>query len=104
MKKRKQIVLILENTPYYIISYYAAMKLGLVIVQINPNYTLRELLVIVNDSELLYLIVDESNAENGRYTLEMGLLEVIYLTESMGKVKMTLSALIEQENQPYVET
>src|SRR5699024_9460414 len=104
MKKGERIGLMLENSPYYIISYYAAMKLGLVIVQINPNYTLRELLVIVNDSELLYLIVDESNAENGRYTLEMGLLEDIYLTESIGKQKMTLSSLIEQENQPFVET
>lgn len=57
-KKGERIGLMISNHPSYVISYYAALKLGLIIVQINPMYTSRELLEIVNDANVKSLIVE----------------------------------------------
>ena len=57
-QKGERIGLMLNNHPDYIVSYYAALALGLIIVQINPLYTPRELLQILNDSKLTYLVTD----------------------------------------------
>ncbi|WP_409292829.1 long-chain-fatty-acid--CoA ligase [Peribacillus sp. SCS-37] len=57
-RKGDRIGLMLSNEPFYIISYYAALKLGLIIVQINPQYTQRELAEILDDSNISYLIAE----------------------------------------------
>src|SRR5699024_9406277 len=49
LNNAERIAMMLWNTPYYIITYYAAMKLGLTVVQINTNYTIRELIEIIKD-------------------------------------------------------
>nr|WP_174734875.1 long-chain fatty acid--CoA ligase [Mesobacillus harenae] len=59
--KGDRIGLMLPNHPLYIISYYAALKLGMIVVQINPMYTERELLEIFNDSKPGYLILQEED-------------------------------------------
>src|SRR5699024_12610656 len=61
LEKGKRIGLMISNDPFYIISYYAAMKLGLICVQINPRYTPRELLEIVNDSTPKCIVVEEES-------------------------------------------
>ena len=60
LKKGDRIGLMLENDPLYIISYYAAQCLGLIVVQINPRYTVRELLQIVADSSCQAIIYGET--------------------------------------------
>ncbi|WP_227935318.1 long-chain-fatty-acid--CoA ligase [Alkalihalobacillus deserti] len=57
-QKGERIGLMLANHPHYIISYYAALALGLIVVQINPMYTQRELLHILNDSQVSYIVGD----------------------------------------------
>ncbi|MDQ0218852.1 long-chain-fatty-acid--CoA ligase [Peribacillus cavernae] len=57
-EKGDRIGLMLANHPHYIVSYYAAHALGLVVVQINPMYTTRELLQIVNDSQVKAIVAD----------------------------------------------
>ncbi|PWW26979.1 long-chain acyl-CoA synthetase [Cytobacillus oceanisediminis] len=57
-QKGERIGLMLSNHPDYIICYYAAQALGLTVVQINPMYTARELLQIVNDSQVSYIVGD----------------------------------------------
>jgi long-chain acyl-CoA synthetase len=64
-KKGERIGLMLANHPDYIISYYAAHALGLIVVQINPMYTARELLQIVTDAEVTSIVADAS----GRKTI-----------------------------------
>lgn len=59
-QKGERIGLMLANHPDYIVSYYAAQALGLSVVQINPMYTPRELLQIVSDSHVSYLVTDSS--------------------------------------------
>lgn len=58
LQKGDRIGLMLANHPYYIFSYYAAMALGLTVVQINPLYTARELQHIVTNSQLSCIVGD----------------------------------------------
>lgn len=58
VKKGERIGLMVGNHPDYIVAYYAAHALGLIVVQINPAYTTRELLQIVTDSEVSYIVSD----------------------------------------------
>ncbi|NHM31229.1 long-chain-fatty-acid--CoA ligase [Neobacillus terrae] len=62
-QKGNRIGLMLSNVPLYIISYYAALKLGLIIVQINPQYTQRELTEILTDSDISYLAAEPEQLE-----------------------------------------
>ncbi|QQT01197.1 long-chain fatty acid--CoA ligase [Peribacillus psychrosaccharolyticus] len=59
VKQGDRIGLMLANHPAYIICYYAAQALGMIVVQINPMYTLREFLQISNDSKIDYLVFDD---------------------------------------------
>lgn len=58
-QKGERIGLMITNHPNYIICYYAALSLGLIVVQINPLYTLRELQQVLHDSQLHYIVGDE---------------------------------------------
>ena len=60
-KKGERIGLMIRNHPDYIVSYYAAQALGLIVVQINPSYTTRELLQILVDAEVLYIVADSGS-------------------------------------------
>lgn len=57
-EKGERIGLMIRNHPHYIVSYYAAQALGLIVVQINPSYTTRELLKILVDAKISYIVVD----------------------------------------------
>jgi long-chain acyl-CoA synthetase len=43
VKKGSRIALMLPNTPYYVIAYYAVLKCGATVVNCNPLYTVHEL-------------------------------------------------------------
>lgn len=57
-EKGERIGLMIRNHPDYMVAYYAAHALGLVVVQINPNYTVRELVQILTDAGVSYMVVD----------------------------------------------
>lgn len=95
LEKNEKIGLMLPNTHYYVISYYAAMKLGLIVVQINPYYTSRELLEIVNDSELNYLVVEEVNEEKTQNLESLHHFKCSFLTESSTERKYVIECMIE---------
>lgn len=50
VKKGTRVGLLLPNTPYYIIFYYAVLKAGGVVVNLNPLYAERELVHLIEDS------------------------------------------------------
>ncbi|MEO0150531.1 MAG: long-chain fatty acid--CoA ligase [candidate division WOR-3 bacterium] len=56
IRKGDRVALMLPNTPHYIISYFAILKLGAIVVQINPLYSKSELEFILNDSQAKALI------------------------------------------------
>jgi len=49
--KGDKVGLFLPNTPYYLIAYYAALKIGAVVVNFNPLYAEDELAYQIEDSE-----------------------------------------------------
>lgn len=57
-QKGERIGIMAANHPDYIIAYNAAQALGLIVVQINPMYTPRELLYILKDCQVSYIVAD----------------------------------------------
>jgi len=54
--KGDKIALVLPNTPYYIVCYYAALMIGSTVVNINPLYVKREVKDLIIDSEAKALV------------------------------------------------
>ncbi len=52
VKKGTRVGLLLPNTPYYVIFYYATLLAGGVVVNLNPLYAARELEHLIADSEM----------------------------------------------------
>ncbi len=50
VSKGDRVALMLPNCPHYVISYYAIIKLGAIVVQVNPMYTTKELDYLLADS------------------------------------------------------
>lgn len=61
VQKGDRIGLMVSNQPDYVVAYYAALKLGMIVVQINPMYTKRELLEIFKDASMNCLVVEREN-------------------------------------------
>ncbi len=43
VRKGDRVALMLPNSPHYVISFFAAIRLGAIVVNVNPTYTAREL-------------------------------------------------------------
>jgi long-chain acyl-CoA synthetase len=50
VRKGDRVALMLPNSPHYIIAFFAAMRIGAVVVNVNPTYTSRELAHQLTDS------------------------------------------------------
>lgn len=56
IKKGDRIGIFLPNCPYYIVSFFAILKIGGIVVNFNPLYAERELLHQINDSGVKIMI------------------------------------------------
>ena len=54
--KGDRVGIMLPNCPQYIIAAFAILRLGAVVVNINPSYTAREVLIVIADSGLRILV------------------------------------------------
>jgi long-chain acyl-CoA synthetase len=54
--KGVKVGLLLPNSPYYLIAYYAVLRTGATVVNLNPLYAVKELTQLVEDSETEVLI------------------------------------------------
>ncbi|WP_035185931.1 long-chain-fatty-acid--CoA ligase [Alteribacter aurantiacus] len=63
MKKGDMLGLMLPNQAEYIVCFYAAQALGMTVVQINPNYTPRELVQIIHSAKVKHVVVSNRNVE-----------------------------------------
>ncbi|TQR18323.1 long-chain-fatty-acid--CoA ligase [Psychrobacillus soli] len=61
LKKGDRIGLMMHNHPLYIVSYYAAQALGVIVVQLNPMHTFREMMKIVVHSQVQFIVFDKSS-------------------------------------------
>src|ERR687890_1803355 len=57
VSKGDRVALMLPNFPQYVISFFATVKLGAVVTQINPMYVEREIEHILNDSGAETIVV-----------------------------------------------
>ena len=57
--KGDRIVLCLPNTPYYVIAYFAALRIGAVVVNMNPLYSAQEIAHTVEDSGARMIVVPD---------------------------------------------
>ncbi|MFD1848782.1 long-chain-fatty-acid--CoA ligase [Oceanobacillus bengalensis] len=96
LKKGDRIGLMISNHPDYIISYYAAMRLGLIVVQINPRYTARELLQIVKDSEATYIVAEEDSVDTVNQLKEIYSFEHVYIVGKGTNQYQSINKLIEK--------
>lgn len=61
-----RIALCLPNTPYYIVLYFAALKIGAVIVNMNPLYTECEMRHLLKDSGARIVAVPDLREIHGK--------------------------------------
>lgn len=57
VRKGERIALMMPNSPHFVIAFFAAMRLGAIIVNTNPTYTGREIKHQVNDSGAETIII-----------------------------------------------
>lgn len=62
-KKGDRLGIMLYNCKEYIIAYFAVQRIGGIVVQLNPMFQQRELLIMLDDSEPSWLICDSSQIE-----------------------------------------
>jgi long-chain acyl-CoA synthetase len=57
LRKGERMAVMLPNSPHFIIAFFAAMRLGVIVVPINPTYTGREIKYQLDDSEAETIIL-----------------------------------------------
>ncbi len=93
LRKGDRFGLCLPNTPYFIVLYFAALRLGAVVVNINPLYTTRELDHLIRDSGAKMIAVPDIGQIHAK-VLEVGPpagIEKIIMCP-LGKILPTLKA------------
>ncbi|MGG5254306.1 long-chain-fatty-acid--CoA ligase [Neobacillus sp. SM06] len=104
-RKGERIGLMISNHPSYVTAYYAALKLGLIIVQVNPMYTPRELLEIFQDAGVEHLVVEPENYAKIA-ELPSFIFKNVFLSEASDTIGNCLSIdeLIEAASKPLEST
>jgi long-chain acyl-CoA synthetase len=78
VKRGDRVGLVLPNSPHYVIGYYAALRIGAVVVGNNPLYTKRELSHQLSDAGIeVCVTLDVLYPNVGEVRDEVGLREVI---------------------------
>ncbi|MFC1804762.1 long-chain fatty acid--CoA ligase [Candidatus Omnitrophota bacterium] len=62
VKSGDRVALLLDNCPHFIISYYAVLKAGAIVVPINYMFKIEEAKYILEDSRVICLITSSANA------------------------------------------
>ena len=78
--KGDRVAIMLPNCPQYIIAAFAILRLGAVVVNINPSYTAREFLVVATDSTPRVMITLDALAPLVQGVLAQTTLEQIIVT------------------------
>ena len=93
VKKGDRVALMLPNCPQYIISYYAILTVGAIVVQINPMSSERELQYILHDSQTETIIFIDSVF----FTVN-AVIDTTFLTTT---ISVSLDSLISENNAQY---
>ncbi|WP_232698694.1 long-chain-fatty-acid--CoA ligase [Brevibacillus daliensis] len=99
--KGDAVALLLDNRPYFVIAYYAILRVGAAVVPMNPMYTSREISFILSNSKakaIIALSALEPILTSLKKQLE-GIQDLIF-TETVGS-ELTVEQLIQQEEASY---
>ena len=99
--KGDRVGLCLPNTPFFVIAYYAALRIGAVVVNYNPLYVERELAHQIEDSstKLMFVIdIPEVHRKVAAIAERAGLETVVIcpLAEALPRTKATLYKLLKR--------
>jgi len=81
LKKGEHIALMLPNLMQYHVAFFGALQAGLIIVNINPLYTTRELIIQLNDSQAETIVVLANFASVLQHALPETRVKNIIVTE-----------------------
>ena len=85
VKKGDCIGIMLSNCPQYMIAAFAVLRLGAIVVNINPLYTPRELAVVAVDAGIRLLIALDTLAGIALEVQNQTPIETIVITSTVGK-------------------
>ncbi|WP_199171923.1 long-chain fatty acid--CoA ligase [Sporosarcina sp. P13] len=98
VKKGDRVALMMENSIECVISYYAVLVIGAVVVQNNPLYTRRELYYQLKDADVSMLIIDEHLAEQFLDVTKETPVITVWLTGNSNKSETSLSRVFKEES------
>jgi long-chain acyl-CoA synthetase len=81
MKKGDRVALMLPNCPQYVISFFATVRLGAIVTQINPMYVEREIGHILNDSGAETIVVNADVYERVKAVLPDTNLKIVVVVK-----------------------
>lgn len=81
LRRQDRVMLMLPNSPAYIIAYYGTLRAGGIVVQANPLYTEREIRFLASDSGARFMVTADSLYARGKAAKDGTALEKIILAE-----------------------
>ena len=82
--KGSRVALMMPNCPAYVYTYFAVMQVGATVVQVNPQYTARELAFLLKDSGAKHLFVVDAIYDTVKQVKETTELEEIIVARLKG--------------------
>lgn len=104
VRKGDRVALLLPNCPQFVISYYAALKLGAVVVAFNPLYSPREIEHQLNDCEARVVIVLSlfyRNVAEVKSRTRVEHVVVAYIKEYLPPVSRYLFSLLKEKKEGH---
>ncbi len=93
LRKGDRVALLLPNCPVFPMAFYAILKIGGVVVQLNPMYTSRELNALLQDARVKVAITLDFLAFKFEEALNQGLVERLIVAKMKNLLPFPLSLL-----------
>jgi long-chain acyl-CoA synthetase len=104
VQKGDRVALLMPNCPQFVISYFAILKLGAIVVAFNPLYTPREIEHQLNDCGAKVIVVLSlfyKNVAEVRARTKLVHIVVTYIRESLPPVSRVLFKLLKEKKEGH---
>jgi len=90
------VAILLENSPLYVISFFAILKAGAIVVPLNTQSVNRELAYLINDCSARLIITDSAHQPALK-----GLIDPVFILKTGdGSLYLSWQTKLEKENRP----
>jgi len=105
VEKGTRVAILLPNCPAYPMAYYALLKIGAIVVQINPMYTPYELNQLLEDSDAKVAITLDLLGVKFQEALDRGLVEKLVIAKMKDFLPFPLNLLfpLKVRNEPRLD-